>query len=293
MPSETEKYPVRIQKLFTPKLPPVYTKPADYPIERRCTSLITPISQWKEQYAAYVKELTTLDENQPRTISATQSAQEKAKKRREAIKNSLLRQQNEWAPPNIDKSPYNTVFVLRLDYSATELDLSEAFKSYGVIESIKIIRDHDGKSRGYGFVVFERDSDALACVQELARTGVQVISLATGKSRAALVDIERGRIVRNWKPSRLGGGHGGRHYTKPTGRINPMASAAASGRRINIQQNYQAQHGHRGGYQNQYLAGLYNSRHSTGYLGSHQASAIPPRPAKPQSVRDKYAKYNY
>lgn len=35
------------------------------------------------------------------------------------------------------------------------------------------------------------------------------------KGRKILVDVERGRTVKGWKPMKLGGGLGGRHYSKP------------------------------------------------------------------------------
>lgn len=34
------------------------------------------------------------------------------------------------------------------------------------------------------------------------------------KDRRVLVDVERGRTVKGWKPRRFGGGLGGRGYTK-------------------------------------------------------------------------------
>lgn len=44
------------------------------------------------------------------------------------------------------KDPYKTVFIARLDYSLTELDISQYFRKFGVIDSILIIRDHQGKA---------------------------------------------------------------------------------------------------------------------------------------------------
>ncbi|EDK43765.1 conserved hypothetical protein [Lodderomyces elongisporus NRRL YB-4239] len=125
------------------------------------------------------------------------------------------------------KDPYRTVFIARLDYSLTELDVTQHFQKYGIIESIKIIRDREGKSRGYGFIVFENEADANTCVNKTSRLGVKL------GNRTALVDIERSRILRNWKPRRLGGGEGGRNHVKE-GRV---ASAAATGRRVNIANN--------------------------------------------------------
>lgn len=44
------------------------------------------------------------------------------------------------------------------------------------------------------------------------------------KGRKILVDVERGRTVKSWKPAKLGGGLGGRHYTKP----KPLLRSARS-----------------------------------------------------------------
>lgn len=133
----------------------------------------------------------------------------------------LLKQEKE-----IMKDPYKTVFIARLPYLVTEIEISKQFSRFGPILSVRIIRDRNNKPRGYGFVVYEKESDAKTCVRELAATGLK---LEPG-SRSILVDIERSRIVRNWLPRRLGGGLGGRHYT--SSRNN--ASAAALGRRLNL-----------------------------------------------------------
>lgn len=48
------------------------------------------------------------------------------------------------------------------------------------------------------------------------------------KDRRVLVDVERGRTVKGWKPRRLGGGLGGRGYTKTTP-ARPMGPGGFSG----------------------------------------------------------------
>ncbi|KAK5131986.1 hypothetical protein LTR08_000406 [Meristemomyces frigidus] len=72
----------------------------------------------------------------------------------------------------------------------------------------------NGKSRGYAFVVFEREKDMKAAYKETDHLLI--------RTRRVLVDVERGRTVSGWRPRRFGGGLGGRHYTKgpppkPTG----------------------------------------------------------------------------
>lgn len=134
------------------------------------------------------------------------------------------------------KDPHRTVFVARLHYSASEIDVSRTFTQFGVIESIRVIRHHKtGQSRGYAFVVFESETDAMNCVRQLAPTGI-VVKTETEASRRTLVDMERGRMFRSWLPMRLGGGLGGRHYTQPSSHARE-ASAAASGRRLNLTSN--------------------------------------------------------
>lgn len=43
--------------------------------------------------------------------------------------------------------------------SATESDLRRDFESYGTIERVRIVRDKKGRSRGYAFIVYERERD--------------------------------------------------------------------------------------------------------------------------------------
>lgn len=55
----------------------------------------------------------------------------------------------------------NKIFIGNLSYSASPEDLKTEFAKYGSIKDARIVRDHaSGKSRGFGFVTFESDSDA-------------------------------------------------------------------------------------------------------------------------------------
>ena len=55
--------------------------------------------------------------------------------------------------------PYKTLFVARLPFAYTEDDLRREFESYGPLERVRVIADKDGKSRGYAFIVYEREKD--------------------------------------------------------------------------------------------------------------------------------------
>lgn len=41
----------------------------------------------------------------------------------------------------------------------TEDDLRREFEIYGTIERIRLVLDHKGKSRGFAFIVYERERD--------------------------------------------------------------------------------------------------------------------------------------
>ncbi|CUM66893.1 uncharacterized protein PRCAT00004578001 [Priceomyces carsonii] len=284
---DTEKYPPNIQKLFTPKPPLLFKKPTDYASEQRRTRTITPISQWREEYDKYIKEFggecNSSNQQNVKTISSRDKKDLKKRQNQE----SFERQLRDWNDPELlarneqefMRDPIRTVFIARLDYSSTELDISKNFSKYGMIESIRIIRDKNGKSKGYGFVVFERELDAQNCVRELALRGIKIPEASGSKTRTVLVDIERGRTIRNWKPKRLGGGLGGRHYTRPDVRHNSAASAAASGRTLHLKFHHQQTP------PSSYSSSSYGApTYRPGFKTDHR------RIEKP--VKDKYAKYS-
>ncbi|RCK67400.1 U1 small nuclear ribonucleoprotein [Candida viswanathii] len=307
----TEKYPPNIQKLFQAKPPFRHIEPIDYPPEQRRTTSISPISSVKEAINEYITSELPSHENQTTTKSKKSSKilQHKqkeldAKVKKAAKQKELQRQLDDWNDPAVFaklerefmKDPLKTVFIARLDYSLTELDISKAFAKYGVIESIRVIRDQKGKSRGYGFIVYQRSADAQNCVNELCRTGLEL------GNRTILVDIERSRVLKTWKPRRLGGGHGGRGYIKD-GRV---LSAAASGRRTHIANNpnfgqqppapqqYQSrshQSSYNGSSHHQHQPYPYQQQYQPRSSSGPRTTVAETRSA-PTSIRDKYAKYS-
>uniref|UniRef100_A0AAV1UYZ1 U1 small nuclear ribonucleoprotein 70 kDa n=1 Tax=Peronospora matthiolae TaxID=2874970 RepID=A0AAV1UYZ1_9STRA len=95
---------------------------------------------------------------------------------------------------------YKTLFVGRISYETTEQQLRHEFEQYGPVKRVRLVEDPDGKSRGYGFVEYEKEADMKAAYK-----------YADGKKidgRRVVVDVERGRTVRDWLPRKLGGGIG-------------------------------------------------------------------------------------
>lgn len=59
-----------------------------------------------------------------------------------------------------------------------------------------MVLDQDGKPRGYAFVEFEHERDMRAAYKK--GDGMTI------DGRRILLDVERGRTMKDWKPRRLG-----------------------------------------------------------------------------------------
>ncbi|KAG7400974.1 small nuclear ribonucleoprotein 35kDa (U11 U12) [Phytophthora boehmeriae] len=105
--------------------------------------------------------------------------------------------------PQIQGDPFATLFVGRLHFDTTEDTLRSFFGAYGPIRRLRLVRDKaTQKSKGYAFVEFADERDFERAYRQTHR---RVIDGAT-----ILVDFERSRVMKGWKPRRLGGGLGGR-----------------------------------------------------------------------------------
>lgn len=179
-------------------------EPLDFDPSERKTTPITGIAALIPHVKPYNEEVTYTP------TEGTQQRQKRLKLERqqkcsEGLKNNL----STWDPendPHVTGDPFKTLFVGRLAYSVNEMDLSRFFSRFGEVEKVRVVRDRKNISKGYGFVVFQEARDCKIALREG--------SGALLNERPILVDTERGRAVKNWKPRRLGGGLGGRHYTK-------------------------------------------------------------------------------
>jgi RNA recognition motif-containing protein len=60
------------------------------------------------------------------------------------------------------------IYVGNLDYKVNEDDLRGVFEDYGTVGSVQIISDKlSGRSKGFGFVVMESQSEAEKAIKEL------------------------------------------------------------------------------------------------------------------------------
>ncbi|KAJ7883052.1 hypothetical protein B0H14DRAFT_3751687 [Mycena olivaceomarginata] len=128
----THLLPPNLLKLFAPRPPLPYT--------RLSTRTLT----------AFVPKMSTAGQ----ATDPARGAQEKTEDFK-AAKESYKPADD----PEAVGDPYKTLFISRLHKTATESDLRREFETYGTIERVRIVRDKKGRSRGYAFVVYERERD--------------------------------------------------------------------------------------------------------------------------------------
>ncbi|MFC1533377.1 RNA recognition motif domain-containing protein [Thermodesulfobacteriota bacterium] len=60
------------------------------------------------------------------------------------------------------------IYVGNLSYEVTEEDLKEAFKVFGEVETVKVLKDnYTGRSKGFGFVEMSNNPDAQSAIAGL------------------------------------------------------------------------------------------------------------------------------
>jgi RNA recognition motif-containing protein len=94
------------------------------------------------------------------------------------------------------------IFVGSLPFSIDEADLRDSFGVYGTVNSVKIITDKfTGRSKGFGFVEMENDTEAEKAIQELNGATVEGRTIVVNKSEPK-PEGER----RSFNNNRSGGG---------------------------------------------------------------------------------------
>ncbi|KAL0486223.1 U1 small nuclear ribonucleoprotein [Acrasis kona] len=197
--------PPGIIALFTPRPPLEYIPP----VEKAPIPPYTGVSQ-------YIDRFETQEEHDK--LTNPYEPPESRRQRKERIENDkkargeakIREELKKWDPqndPNITGDPRNTIFVTKLNYQTTEETLTQEFSEYGKIKSCRIVKDSNGKSRGYAFIEYEDSADATEAYKHGDAKNID--------NYRVMVDVERGRTVRNWRPRRLGGGIGNTRATKP------------------------------------------------------------------------------
>ncbi|CAG8710354.1 2552_t:CDS:1, partial [Cetraspora pellucida] len=60
-----------------------------------------------------------------------------------------------------------TIYVSNVSYTSNEQGLEELGSKFGKVESVRMPRDYEGRSRGYGFIEFSQEEDAAKAMEGL------------------------------------------------------------------------------------------------------------------------------
>jgi RNA recognition motif-containing protein len=76
------------------------------------------------------------------------------------------------------------IYVGNLPYSVTDDDLRTAFAEFGEVASAKIIMDrYSGRSKGFGFVEMNNDSEAEEAIKSLDNSEMQGRNLRVNQAK--------------------------------------------------------------------------------------------------------------
>jgi len=86
------------------------------------------------------------------------------------------------------------IYVGNLNFDLTEDELKELFEVYGHVTSVKIISDkYTGRSKGFGFVEMESDSEANEAIENLNGKDVSGRAMKVNQARERENDSRRGQ----------------------------------------------------------------------------------------------------
>eukprot|EP01116_Phalansterium_solitarium_P015543 TRINITY_DN343_c0_g1_i2.p1 TRINITY_DN343_c0_g1~~TRINITY_DN343_c0_g1_i2.p1 ORF type:complete len:335 (+),score=34.04 TRINITY_DN343_c0_g1_i2:95-1099(+) len=198
----TAHLPPNLLSLFQPRPPIPYVAP----IERSNLPAYTGVSQF---LSAFQDPRLLSDEDQKNMETPKQKKERAMKTKFLAHYKEIEELLGQWDPrqdANATEDAYKTVIVARLSRDTSEHKLRKEFDIYGPIKSCRLVTDKQGKPRGYAFIEFESE-----------RSMRKAYDQGDGRKidgRRVVVDVERGRTTKHWRPRRLGGGLG---YTRAGG----------------------------------------------------------------------------
>merc|ERR1712168_112970 len=156
--------------------------------------------------AQFVQEFDPHSETPAKVRVETRTEKEK-KKRRDILERGMKKTEEaleNWNPhedPKAESDPFRTLFVARINYDTSQSKLKREFEEFGRIRHVRLVENtKTGKPRGYAFIEYDKERDMHGAYK-----------YADGRKidgKRVLVDVERGRTVKGWRPRRLGGGLG-------------------------------------------------------------------------------------
>lgn len=98
--------------------------------------------------------------------------------------------------------PECTIFVSRLNLKTTKDTIKDVFSKFGKLKRFRLVKDIvTGLPKGYAFIEYESESSAEEAYRRAFKMNID--------GNVIFVDFECERLLKGWKPRRLGGGFGG------------------------------------------------------------------------------------
>jgi RNA recognition motif-containing protein len=90
------------------------------------------------------------------------------------------------------------IFVSNISFHTTENHLQDMFSKFGIVKSVKIIMDKaTGRSRGFGFVEMDSESEGDTAIQSLHNTEIEGRQLSVSVARERSND-DRSSFSKKW-----------------------------------------------------------------------------------------------
>lgn len=200
--------PPHLQSLFNPRPPLPFMK---VPIKPKCRSY-TGLSEYVDLF----EEAPPTDRERPDTGPDGIRPKRPLNAKQQLHSEWQAQAQAAWKPAEytFQSDPLKTLFVYRLPYDCDERRLRREFEIFGPIKSIALTKDKQGKPRGYAFLEYENEKDFKSKTYSAAYKHGDGLKIS---NRKVLVDCERGRASKDWKPRFLGGGKGSTRATRQKG----------------------------------------------------------------------------
>ncbi|XP_018325063.1 U11/U12 small nuclear ribonucleoprotein 35 kDa protein isoform X2 [Agrilus planipennis] len=118
---------------------------------------------------------------------------------------AIIRAINSEYKPNrhVKGRPECTLFVARLNPKTSKDTIKEQFSRFGRLRRFRLVKDIvTGMAKGYAFVEYELESSADEAYRKANKMNID--------GQIIFVDFECERLLKGWKPRRLGGGFGGK-----------------------------------------------------------------------------------
>jgi len=191
--------PANLEHLFAPRAPLLYLQP----IEKKKPQQYTGLSVFVNAFET-PQERDIRIANEAKTETTQEKKERKKREKNERATKTIQEQLATWDPkhdPNAKTDPRKTLFVGRLNYSTNDETIKRKMEQYGRVKRVIIVHDKNSKPKGYAFVEFDKERDLKEAYDRA--DGIKI------DDKRIVVDYEKGRVEKEWRPRRLGGGLGG------------------------------------------------------------------------------------